>query len=79
MSYLQKNLKTLLKKQPELVALMGEERDTSHIEIMTAASGMPTARVIGPNGKQVVLHDVKDPVRQAQNHVKKFDLSGNNA
>lgn len=78
MSFLEKNLKTLLKKQPELVALMREERDTSHIEIMTAESGKPTARVIGPDGKQVLLHDEKDPVRQAQNHVKKFDLSGNN-
>jgi hypothetical protein len=78
MSYLEKNLKALLKKQPELVALMREEKDTSHIEIMTAESGMPTARVIGPDGKHVVLHDVKDPVRQAQNHLKKFDLSGNN-
>jgi hypothetical protein len=78
MNYFEQNLKVLEKGQPELVDLMRKERDTSHIEIMAAESGMSTARVIGPDGKHILLHDEKDPVRQAQNHVKKFDLSGNN-
>jgi hypothetical protein len=77
MNYFEKNLKVLEKRQPELVGLMRKEMDTSHIKILTATSGIPTAKVIGPDGKHVLLHDVKDPVVQAQDHVKKFDLSSN--
>ena len=51
MNYFEQNLKVLEKGQPELVDLMRKERDTSHIEIMAAESGMSTARVIGPDGK----------------------------
>ena len=35
MSYFDKNLKALGEKQPEIVELMREEIDTSHIEIIT--------------------------------------------
>ena len=78
MSYFEKNLTVLQKKQPELADLLRKEIDTSHIEILTSETGMPTAKVISPSDKHVLLHDLKDPARQAQNHVKKFDLSGNN-
>ena len=78
MNYFEKNLTVLAKRQPELAELMREELDTSHIEILTATTGTPTVKVSTPEGKQVLLHDLKDPVKQAQDHLKKFDLSGNN-
>ena len=78
MNYFEKNIRILEKRQPELADLMRGEIDTSHIEILTSGTGMPTARVITPEGKHVVLHDLNDPVVQAQDHLKKFDLSGNN-
>ena len=78
MSYLEKNLRVLQKRQPDLADLLRKEIDTSHIEILTSATGIPTARVNTPEGKQVLLHDLKDPVKQAQDHLKKFNLSGNN-
>ena len=78
MNYFEKNLTALEKRQPDLAALMRTEIDTSHIEILTSAAGMPTARITSPQGKQVVLHDLNDPVKQAQDHLKKFNLSGNN-
>ena len=78
MNYFEKNLTKLEKRQPELADLMRKEIDTSHIEILTSVTGLPTVRVTTPEGMQVVLHDLKDPVKQAQDHLKKFDLSGNN-
>jgi len=78
MSYFEKNLKALEKKQPELAELMRKEIDTSHIEVLTSETGIPTARVTPPEGKKVLLHDLKDPVAKAKEHVKKFELIGNN-
>ena len=78
MNYFEKNLTVLEKRQPDLADLLRKEIDTSHIEILTSATGIPTARVNTPEGKQVLLHDLKDPVKQAQDHLKKFNLSGNN-
>ena len=78
MSYFEKNIAVLSKRQPDLADLMRKEIDTSHIEILSSETGMPTARVRSAEGKQVLLHNLKDPVKQAQDHLKKFDLSGNN-
>ncbi len=78
MNYLEKNLKALEEKQPELVELMREERDSSHIEILTSEAGIPTARVTTHQGTKVILHDLKDPVARAQEHVQKLQLIGNN-
>jgi len=78
MSYFEKNLKALEEKQPELVELMREERDSSHIEILTSEAGIPTARVTTHQGTKVILHDLKDPVARAQEHVQKLQLIGNN-
>jgi len=78
MSYFEKNLKALEEKQPELVELMREARDSSHIEILTSEAGIPTARVTTHQGAKVILHDLKDPVARAQEHVQKLQLTGNN-
>ncbi|MCK5008967.1 MAG: hypothetical protein KAS98_00685, partial [Deltaproteobacteria bacterium] len=78
MSYFEKNLKALEKKQPELVELMREERDSSHIEILTSEAGIPTARVTTHQGTKVILHDLQDPVARAQEHAQKLKLTGNN-
>ena len=78
MSYFEKNLKALEEKQPELVELMKEARDSSHIEILTSESGIPTARVTTHQGAKVILHDLNDPVARAQEHVQKLQLTGNN-
>ncbi|MBW1856396.1 MAG: DUF115 domain-containing protein, partial [Deltaproteobacteria bacterium] len=78
MSYFEKNLKALEEKQPELVELMRETRDNSHIEILTSEAGIPTARVTTHQGAKVILHDLKDPVARAQEHVQKLQLTGNN-
>ena len=78
MNYFENNLTVLEKRQPELADYLRKEIDTSHIEILTSSTGIPTARVNTPEGKQVLLHDLKDPVKQAQDHLTKFDLSGNN-
>jgi tetratricopeptide (TPR) repeat protein len=78
MNCFEKNLTVLEKLQPELADLMRGDLDTSHIEILTSETGMPTGKVRTSEGKQVLLHDLKDPVKQAQDHLRKFDLSGNN-
>jgi len=78
MNYFEKNLKLLEKKQPELVALMKKEIDTSHIEILTSEAGIPTARVTTSEGNEIVLHDFKNPVAKAKEHVEKLELIGNN-
>ncbi|MCK5188177.1 MAG: motility associated factor glycosyltransferase family protein, partial [Deltaproteobacteria bacterium] len=78
MSYFEKNLKALEEKQPELVELMREERDSSHIEILTSEAGIPTARVTTHQGTKVILHDLQDPVARAQEHAQKLKLTGNN-
>jgi len=79
MNYFEKNLKILEKRQPDLLELMREEIDTSHIEVLTSESGIPTARVTTNEGKTVILHDMKDPVARAKEHVEKLELIGNNA
>ena len=78
MNYFEKNLKVLEKRQPELAELMRGEIDTSHIEILTSKAGIPTARVTTPEGEKVLLHDIKDPVARAKEHVEKLELIGNN-
>ncbi len=78
MNYFEKNLKILEKRQPDLVKLMREEIDTSHIEILTSEAGIPTARVTTPQGEKVVLHDMKDPVARAKEHIERLELIGNN-
>ena len=78
MNYFEKNLKLLEKKQPELAELMRGEIDTSHIEVLTSETGIPTARVTNPEGESVILHDMKDPVARAKEHVEKLELIGNN-
>ena len=78
MNYFEKNLKVLEKYQPELAEMMREEIDTSHIEVFTSDAGIPTARVTTPKGEKVILHDEKDPVAKAKDHVKKLNLIGNN-
>lgn len=78
MSYFEKNLKILEKKQPELAELMREEIDTSHVEVLTSETGIPTARVTTKEGEKVFLNDLKDPVARAKEHVEKLELIGNN-
>ena len=78
MNYFEKNLEVLSHRQPELAEMMREEVDTSHIKVLTSEVGVPTARVTTAGGKRVFLHDVKDPVAKAKEHVKKLDLIGNN-
>ncbi len=71
MNYFGKNLTLLEKRQPELADYLRKEIDTSHIEILTSSSGMPTARITTPDGKQVVLHDQNDPVKTGSRPLKK--------
>ena len=76
--HFEKNLELLEKRQPELAALMRDEIDTSHIEVLTSEAGVPTARVTTPEGKKILLHDLKDPIAKAKEHVEKLQLIGNN-
>lgn len=78
MNYFENNLKILEKRQPEVAELMRGEIDTSHIEILTSETGLPTARVSTPEGEKVLLHDFKDPIAKAKEHVEKLELIGNN-
>ena len=78
MNCFEKNLTLLEKKQPDLAEFMREEMDTSHIEVITSGTGIPTARIRTSDGKTALLHDMKDPIARAKEHVKTFQLIGNN-
>jgi len=80
MSFLEKNLAIMEKRDPELAALMRSDIDCSHIEVLPSQQpDVPTARVTLPSGEKVLLHNVKDPVGSAVRSAEKHDMKAENA
>jgi cytochrome c-type biogenesis protein CcmH/NrfG len=76
----QRNLSIMLKRDPELAALMTSDIDCSHIEVMPSDQpGVPTARVTLPSGEAVLLHNMKDPIGSAKRSAEKREMKAENA
>ncbi|MDR0310556.1 MAG: DUF115 domain-containing protein [Acidobacteriota bacterium] len=74
MKYLEANLKSLSRKQPDLAALL-RTIDRSHIKTFPSADGAPTA-AIEHDGKTVELHSRYNPSREARQAIKKENYDG---
>ena len=74
MEYLQANLKTLSRKQPELAALL-RVTDRSHVKIYPSAEGAPAATV-DMGDKTIELHSRYNPFRDARQALKKENYDG---
>ena len=74
MGYLETNLKTLFRKQPELAALL-RAADRRHVKTFPSAEGVPSATV--EHGAETVeLHSRYNPPREARLAIKKENYDG---
>jgi len=79
MSFFDQNLSIMLKRDPELAALMTSDIDCSHIEVVPSDQpGVPTARVTLPSGKKVLLHNMEDPIGSARRSAEKQEMKAEN-
>ena len=74
MKYLEANLKTLSRKQPELAALL-RAAGRSHIKTFLSAEGVPTASVEF-GGETIEIHSRYNPPREARQAIKKENYEG---
>jgi hypothetical protein len=76
----QRNISLMLKRDPELAALMTSDIDCSHIEVIPSHQpGVPTARVTLPSGETVLLHNMEDPIGSARRSAEKQEMKAENA
>jgi len=80
MSFFEQNLAILLMRNPEVAALMTDQLDCSHIEVVPSQQpGVLTAWVTAPSGERVLLHNLEDPISSARRSAEKQELKGENA
>ena len=80
MSFFEQNLAILLMRNPEVAAMMTEEVDCSHIEVIPSNQpGVLTAWVTSPSGERVLLHNMEDPINSARRSAEKQEMKGENA
>jgi len=80
MSFFEQNLAILLMRNPEVAALMTDQLDCSHIEVVPSQQpGILTAWVTSPSGERVLLHNMEDPISSAKRSAERQELKGENA
>ncbi|MDO8357394.1 MAG: DUF115 domain-containing protein [Nitrospirota bacterium] len=80
MSFFEQNLAILLMRNPEVAAMMTEQVDCSHIEVVPSKQpGVLTAWVTSPSGERVLLHNMEDPINSARRSAEKQEMKGENA
>jgi hypothetical protein len=66
MTYLEKNLNLLQKKDPALGAFLAETQVPEHIQLVKTTSGLPNIRFRTASGQSVFLHSADNPLLESR-------------